>query len=113
VGICKQITIFILYEVVSRLVAPIKCVYSSIQVSNVLVLFLARSLILSFRYTLFLFVKCLLSYIVQIIPISLESCTHSLLIYFLDQIILSTIHETMAYASSFRSYLVDTLSNRY
>jgi hypothetical protein len=38
VEICKQITILIFHYVISRLVAPLKLIYSSIQVSDVLVL---------------------------------------------------------------------------
>jgi hypothetical protein len=37
-GVCKPITILILHQVTSRLVTPLKLIYSSIQVSNVLVL---------------------------------------------------------------------------
>jgi hypothetical protein len=38
VGICKQITIFILYQVCSWLVTLLKFIHSSIQISNILVL---------------------------------------------------------------------------
>jgi hypothetical protein len=49
-------------RVISRLVAPLKFFYSRIQVSDVLVLlFVASSLILSFRYSLVLFLKYLLA----------------------------------------------------
>jgi hypothetical protein len=35
--ICLQITILILHQVISRLVAPLKFSYSSIQISDILV----------------------------------------------------------------------------
>jgi hypothetical protein len=38
VGICKQITILIIHQVISRLVAPLKLIYSSLHVSDVLAL---------------------------------------------------------------------------
>jgi hypothetical protein len=36
--VCKQITIFNLHQVIYQLVAPLKFIYSTIQVSDVLVL---------------------------------------------------------------------------
>jgi hypothetical protein len=46
VGICKQITILILYEVTSRLVASLEFIYSSIQVTFSFLLFAATQLML-------------------------------------------------------------------
>jgi hypothetical protein len=69
VGICKQITILILHEVASMLVATIKLIYSSIQVTDVLVL-TVRCKLINFAFQIFpLFIPGFASYIVQIIPI--------------------------------------------
>jgi hypothetical protein len=61
--VCKQVTILILQEVTSRLAAPLKFIYSSSssKLSVFLLLLVASSLILSFGYSIFVFLKCLLA----------------------------------------------------
>jgi hypothetical protein len=73
VGICKQINIFTLHQVISRLVAPLKFIYSSIEVSDVLFL-TVRCKLINFAFQMFsLFIAEMsagnTSYIVQVIPI--------------------------------------------
>jgi hypothetical protein len=71
--------VLILLQVPSRLVTLLEVIYSSIQVSNVLVLTVHCKLI-SFKYPLFLFPKCLLvSHLIsfRLSPlISFWSCNH-------------------------------------
>jgi hypothetical protein len=73
VGICKQISNLILHPITSRLTAPLKLIYSSIQVNNVLVLTVSCNLINFVFQIVLLFVPEMaagfMSYIVQIIPI--------------------------------------------
>jgi ABC-type amino acid transport system permease subunit len=61
VGVCKQITIHIFHQAISRLVAPLKLIFSSIQVSDVLVLTLRCKLFKSvFRmFPLFIWLQVL------------------------------------------------------
>jgi hypothetical protein len=61
VGVCKQITILILHQVISRLVTPLKFIYSSMQVPNILVP-TVRCKRFNFFFQIFplLFLKCLL-----------------------------------------------------
>jgi hypothetical protein len=69
-GICKRITIFIFYEVTSRMVTVLKYIYSRLQVSTVLIQCIVSSLILSFKYSLFFpEISILMPYIVGNIPV--------------------------------------------
>jgi hypothetical protein len=75
VGVCNQITLFILYYISSRLVTLLKVIDAPIQVCDILVLTVCFKLI-NFSYQIFpLFVPemsiSFTSYIVQIIYITL------------------------------------------
>jgi len=63
VGICKQITLLILYCISSRLITLPKFIDARIQVPNIffILLIFSSSSILAFRYFFFLFPKCLLA----------------------------------------------------
>jgi hypothetical protein len=75
VGNCKQITILILDKVTSRLLTPLKLIYSSIQVSDVLVLTVCCMLINSLFQIFPLLIPemsaSFMSCIFQVIPIYL------------------------------------------
>jgi hypothetical protein len=73
VGICKQITFLVHHYVISMLIAPLKFIYSLIQVSGVLVL-TVRCRLINFVFQIFSFFNPevsagFTSYIVQIIRI--------------------------------------------
>jgi uncharacterized membrane protein len=100
-GICKHITILIFHQVIFRLVAPFIFIFPLYRFLMFLFsLFVARTLIPSFRYNLFLFLKCLLhcSYYPHLFH--LDPVTTAILVVSFDLIILSILHQTMAYASS-------------
>jgi hypothetical protein len=92
----KKIALLILYQISFRLVTLLKFSYAPIQVSDVLILTVycllllftvSISLILSFKYSLFLFLKCLLASLLTLRKLSsfttLGSCTHCNLACFL------------------------------
>jgi hypothetical protein len=88
VRICKQITIFIFYYVITRMAAPFKFIYSSLLSSDVLFLTVHCKLVnFVFQIFLFLFLKCLLAShltLFRLSPfISLGSCNHCYLACFL------------------------------
>jgi len=61
VGVCNQITLLVLLYISSRLVTLLKSIDVPVQVSDFLILFLvSSSSVLAFRYSFFLFLKCLL-----------------------------------------------------
>jgi hypothetical protein len=68
----------------------------------------ASSLILSFRYSLFLFLKCLLASCLTLFRLSpfiwLRSCNHCSLACFLQ--VLNILHRTMVYATLLHNNLV-------
>jgi hypothetical protein len=140
--IFKQITILILHSFTCRLVTPLKSIYSSMHVSNILVLtvrctvlsfvfqifplfipsmsliflfllFVARFSVLSFRYSLFLFLNCLRVSRLLLFRLSqflsLGSCNYAVWLVSFGLNILSIAHRTVAYASSIH-YNLDYLS---
>jgi hypothetical protein len=70
VGICKKNAILIRHCVISRMLAPLKLIYSSIKVSDVLVLSVRCKLILLFSYSLFIpdMPVVLMCFIAQFVP---------------------------------------------
>jgi hypothetical protein len=107
-GICKEITNLTLHWVTSRLVTPLKVIYSSIQVSNVCFYCLLKLINFSFRYFLF-FPEMLANFafdIVQIIPIILlGSRKYCFWLIYFGLIILSILQRTMVYSSSLHNNL--------
>src|SRR5215510_8418508 len=61
VAVGKQITLLILHSISSRLVILLKVNEAPIQVSDIFYLLRSSSSILAFRYSFFLFLKCLLT----------------------------------------------------
>jgi hypothetical protein len=86
------------------LVLILKCIYPSI-----FLLFDWSSLVLSFKYYLFLFLKCLLACRLSLLKLysftSLGSCSHCSLACFLPQPILNVLYQTMVYDFSIHSNL--------
>jgi len=60
VGVCNHITPLILYYISSMLVTLLKVNEAPIQVPNIFDLTVSSSSILAFRYSFFLFLKCVL-----------------------------------------------------
>ena len=72
VGFCKQIT---LYYISSRLVTLLKVADARIQVSDIFyLLLLSSSSISAFRYSFFLFLKCLLTSLFTLCTLSTLPC---------------------------------------
>ena len=87
VGVCNQITFLILYFIRSKLVTLLKVTDAPIQVPNIFDLLVSCSLILAFRHSFYLFLKCLLTSHLTMFRLStllwLRSCTHCILAHFL------------------------------
>jgi len=72
-GICKQITVLIFYEVGFKLVTLLKLIHPFISASGIFILFVSSTWTFSFRYSLSFFLKGLLvSYVLTLFRL----CTH-------------------------------------
>jgi hypothetical protein len=100
-GFCKQLTILTFYQVSSRLITLLKSIYSSVEVSDILVLTLCFKLITAFHIPSILKIPTdFTSYIIHIISICkawiLKPLQFSLL-PFSFLIMLNIICQTMVY----------------
>ena len=117
--VCNQITLFVLYCISSRLVTRLKISNDPVNISFFFFLHLllvSSSSILSFRYSFFLFVKCLLTSFLTFFRLCtllcFGSCNHSILAYFLCSKNINIYHHTTVYAASIRTDL-DSLSLKF
>ena len=88
VGICKQITLLILCYISSMLVTLLQVIVDPLQAPNIFHFTISfKFLNLAFSYSLFLFLKCLLTSRLTLFKLPtllwLESCIHCILAWFL------------------------------